>query len=63
VFRWVKRWNAVRGAQAKTRTGAGSKEVAVKPAEDMLPCPKCGAYAPSGKAVKCARADCPYPAK
>jgi hypothetical protein len=53
---WLRRYNAVRKASAQ------AKKVAVKPAEDMLPCPICAAYVPAAKPDRCARADCPYPA-
>jgi hypothetical protein len=30
-------------------------------AEDLAPCPVCGAYVAPGTAKSCGRADCPYP--
>ena len=55
AFSWLRRYNAVRKASAQ------SKKMAVKPAEDMLPCPTCAAYVPAAKSDKCDRADCPHP--
>jgi hypothetical protein len=54
-FSWLRRYSAVRKASAQ------SKKVAVKPAEDMLPCPTCAAYVPAETPARCGRDDCPYP--
>lgn len=50
------------GGSARAGAGRGSGEPAHAElrAEEMEPCPTCGAYVASGKARSCGRADCPY---
>ncbi len=43
---------------SKTGRTAPASEPA---AQEMVPCPRCGTYALSGKGTRCERSDCPYP--
>ncbi|SME89461.1 uncharacterized protein SAMN06265365_101215 [Tistlia consotensis] len=38
----------------------GAERAAEIKAEEMVPCPACGAYVASRRARNCGRADCPY---
>jgi uncharacterized protein len=52
----------LRGGQGGGQGGRGARDAARAElrAEEMEPCPVCGAYVASGKARSCGRADCPY---
>lgn len=72
-FKLVGRLSAQRKAEQKLRGGQGERSAgdaaggrtrsaarAELKAEEMEPCPACGAYVATGKARNCGRADCPY---
>ncbi len=72
-FKFVGRMQQVRDAEAKAARGAkrglgdqvrdwvaGRTSGADGEAEDMVKCPKCGAYVAARGASSCGRSDCPY---
>jgi len=73
-FKFIGRLQQVRDAEAKAgrtkRAGfaeqmrdwvTGRKgDAGGGEAEDLVPCPKCGAYVPAHGATACGRSDCPY---
>jgi uncharacterized protein len=74
-FKFVSRLQQVRDAEAKAggakRAGLGDqlrdwvagrkgRGGAVGEAEDLVQCPKCGAYVAAHGATSCGRSDCPY---
>ena len=72
-FKFVGRMQQVRDAEAKAARGpkrglgdqvrdwvAGRNSGAGGEAEDLVKCPKCGAYVAAHGASSCGRSDCPY---
>jgi hypothetical protein len=74
-FKFLGRMQQVRDAEAKAAGGvkratfgdqmrdwvSGRKGGSdIGEAEDLVPCPKCGAYVAARGATSCGRSDCPY---
>ncbi len=50
----------LRDWMAGRKGGGGSGGEAGGATEDLIPCPKCGAYVAAHGASSCGRSDCPY---
>lgn len=50
----------LRGWMAGRRGGGGGGGETGGATEDLIPCPKCGAYVAAHGASSCGRSDCPY---
>lgn len=75
-FKFIGRMQQVRDAEAKAAGGAKRASFGdqlrdwvtgrkgggdtVGEAEDLVPCPRCGAYVAARGATACGRTDCPY---
>ncbi len=68
-FKLIGRLSEQRKAERKLDEQRGGADAGKRPrgnaraelkAEEMEPCPACGAYVAAGKARSCGRADCPY---
>jgi uncharacterized protein len=74
AFKFVGRLQQARDAEAKgsVKPGGGAKRgktvggkgrgdaASAGQTEDLVPCPKCGAYVAARGATSCGRDDCPY---
>jgi len=62
-FKYAARIEAIRRSvrdQVARRGSGGMPRSPAKPVEDLVKCPRCGAYVATSGAANCGKADCPW---